>query len=156
VIVNISQAYQSVILNIYATGDMAFKLGLISGSDMTCEAAVAKLSYLASLDLSYQDIKKHLLKNLRGELTELEDRQAMKKENYVVSCSVMLEKNFANQSERFKELALYNVLTKLICERSSQSSLEEICLGNELNLAYLFPDKSTLLHQYTKVKDKHS
>lgn len=107
---------------------MAFKLGLIPGSDMTCEAAVAKLSYLASLDLSYQDIKKHLLKNLRGELTELEDRQAMKKENYVVSCSVMLEKNFANQSERFKELALYNVLTKLICERSSQSSLEEIYL----------------------------
>jgi hypothetical protein len=109
----------------YATGDMAFKLGLIPGSDMTCEAAVAKLSYLASLDLTYQDIKKHLLKNLRGKLTGLEDRQAMKKENYVVSCSVML---FANQSERFKELALYNVLTKLICERSSQSSLEEIYL----------------------------
>lgn len=50
-IVNISQVYQSVILNIYATGDMAFKLGLISGSDMTCEAAVAKLSYLASQNL---------------------------------------------------------------------------------------------------------
>ena len=49
----------------YATGDMAFKLGLIPGSGMTCEAAVAKLSYLASLDLTYQDIKKHLLKNLR-------------------------------------------------------------------------------------------
>lgn len=47
-IVNISQVYQSVILNIYATGDMAFKLGLISGSDMTCEAAVAKLSFLAT------------------------------------------------------------------------------------------------------------
>lgn len=53
VIVNISQAYQSVILNIYATGDMAFKLGLIPGSDMTCEAAVSKLSYLASLKLPY-------------------------------------------------------------------------------------------------------
>jgi lysophospholipase len=51
VIVNISQVYQSVILNIYATGDMAFRLGLIPGSDMTCEAAVAKLSYLASQDL---------------------------------------------------------------------------------------------------------
>ena len=50
-IVNISQVYQSVILNIYATGDMAVKLGLISGSDMTCEAAVAKLSYLASQNL---------------------------------------------------------------------------------------------------------
>lgn len=70
-IVNISQAYQSVILNIYATGHMAVKLGLIPGSDMTCEAAVAKLSYLASLDLSYSDIKKYLTQNMRGELTEL-------------------------------------------------------------------------------------
>jgi len=55
--VNISQTYQSVILNIYATGDMAFKLGLIPGSDMTCESAVAKLSYLATKNLTYQQVK---------------------------------------------------------------------------------------------------
>lgn len=54
---NISQTYQSVILNIYATGDMAFKLGLIPGSDMTCESAVAKLSFFASQKLTYQEIK---------------------------------------------------------------------------------------------------
>lgn len=64
-----------------------------------------------------------MTKNLRGELTELEDRQAMKKENFVVSCSTMLEKNFANQTERFREMLLYNVMTRLICERSSQASL---------------------------------
>ena len=58
---------------------MAVRLGLLPGSDMTCEAAVSKLSYLATLNLSYEDIKKQLAKNLRGELTELEDRQAMKK-----------------------------------------------------------------------------
>ena len=38
------------------------------------------------------------MRNLRGELTELEDRNAMKKDNYVVSCTTMLEKNFVNQS----------------------------------------------------------
>lgn len=27
---------------------MAFKLGMIPGSDMTCEAAIGKLSYLVS------------------------------------------------------------------------------------------------------------
>ena len=53
IIVNISQVYQSVILNLYATGDMAEKLGLISGSDLTCEAAVSKLCHLASQKLSY-------------------------------------------------------------------------------------------------------
>ena len=54
IIVNINQVYQSVILNIYATGDMADKLGLIPGSDMTCEAAVAKLSHLASMNLPFK------------------------------------------------------------------------------------------------------
>lgn len=102
VIVNISQVYQSVILNIYATGNEANILGLIPGGDMTCEAAVAKLSFLASQDLSYNEIKELIPKNLRGELTEMEDRQALKRENYVLSCNTMLEKNFMNQSERFK------------------------------------------------------
>lgn len=36
IIVNISQVYQSVILNLYATGQMAVDLGLIPGGDMTC------------------------------------------------------------------------------------------------------------------------
>lgn len=70
-IVNISQVYQSVILNIYATGNMAIKLGLISGSDMTCEAAVAKLSFLATQNHSEEKIRELMVKNLRGELTEL-------------------------------------------------------------------------------------
>ena len=127
IIVNISQVHQSVILNLYATGDMAQKLGLIPGSDMTCEAAVSKLSYLATLDLTYSEIRRLMASNMRGELTEIEDRQAMKKENYVVSCSRMLEKNFNNQSERFREILLYNVITKLIAERSSNASLEHLC-----------------------------
>lgn len=46
--VNISQVFQSVIKSTYETGEMAFKLGLIPGSDMTCEAAISKLSYLVS------------------------------------------------------------------------------------------------------------
>lgn len=53
IIVNISQVYQSVILNLYATGNEASVLGLIPGGDMTCEAAVAKLSYLATQNYTY-------------------------------------------------------------------------------------------------------
>ena len=54
------------ILNIYATGEVAHKLGLIPGGDMTCEAAVAKLSYLATKNMSYEEIKANISNNLRG------------------------------------------------------------------------------------------
>lgn len=66
IIVNISQVYQSVILNSYATGYEAEKLGLISGSDMTCEAALAKLSFLASKQLKFAQIKTTMAKSMRG------------------------------------------------------------------------------------------
>jgi len=52
--------------------------------------------------------------NLRGELTEMEDRHTLKKDNYVLSCNTMLEKNFLNQSERFRDLLLYTVYPKLV------------------------------------------
>ena len=45
---------------------MAHKLGFISGGDMTCEAAVAKLTYLATLNLPYDEIKKKMVTNMRG------------------------------------------------------------------------------------------
>jgi L-asparaginase/Glu-tRNA(Gln) amidotransferase subunit D len=67
IIINISQVYQSVILNIYATGDMAHKLGMIPGGDMTTEAASAKLSYLATLYSSDpKKIRELMAQNLRG------------------------------------------------------------------------------------------
>ena len=72
---NISQVYQSIIKNDYATGHTAFSMGLIPGSDMTCEAAVAKLSYLATIGYkNLADLKEKMGLNMRGELTEDEDR----------------------------------------------------------------------------------
>jgi L-asparaginase len=53
-------------LNIYATGNEAAKLGMISGNDMTCESAVAKLSFLASKKLSFEELKNEMIKNYRG------------------------------------------------------------------------------------------
>ncbi|GAB2682790.1 asparaginase [Aliiglaciecola aliphaticivorans] len=53
----------------YANGHVLREVGVVSGNDMTPEAALAKLHYLLSKDLSVDEIKHQLITNLRGELS---------------------------------------------------------------------------------------
>lgn len=71
VIVDCTQCLRgSVHLGDYATGSALARVGVISGYDMTAEAALAKLSYLFSQNLSVNEIKRLMQTNLRGELTD--------------------------------------------------------------------------------------
>ena len=71
VIVDCTQCLKgSVRLEDYATGSALARAGVISGFDMTAEAALAKLVYLFSQDLAVDEIRKLMQTNLRGELTE--------------------------------------------------------------------------------------
>jgi L-asparaginase len=70
VIVDCTQCLRgSVHLEDYATGSALAKVGVISGFDMTTEAALAKLAYLFSQNLSVDEIRRLMQTNLRGELT---------------------------------------------------------------------------------------
>jgi L-asparaginase len=53
----------------YANGHALREVGVISGGDMTPEAALAKLHYLLSKELPVGHIKRQLVANLRGELS---------------------------------------------------------------------------------------
>ncbi len=53
----------------YANGHVLREVGVVSGNDMTPEAALAKLHYLLSKELPIKEIKRQLLRNLRGELS---------------------------------------------------------------------------------------
>ena len=61
----------SVSLGTYQTSSALKEAGALSGYDMTTEAAVTKLYYLFSQDLSIEQIKQQMETNLRGELTSL-------------------------------------------------------------------------------------
>jgi L-asparaginase len=70
VIVDCTQCLRgSVHLGDYATGSALARAGVISGFDMTAEAALAKLSYLFSQNLSVDEIKRLMQIDLHGELT---------------------------------------------------------------------------------------
>jgi len=54
----------------YANGHVLREVGVVSGQDMTPEAALAKLHYLLSKNMPPNHIKRQLITSLRGELTE--------------------------------------------------------------------------------------
>ena len=70
VIVDCTQCLKGMVdLEGYATGSALAKAGVISGFDMTVEAALAKLFYLFSREDDVAVIKQQMQVNLRGELT---------------------------------------------------------------------------------------
>ncbi|CAK1550419.1 unnamed protein product [Leptosia nina] len=71
IVVNITQCNRgAVVLPIYETGRLLSECGVVSGFDMTPEAALTKLSYvLSKTELSYQQKVEMMGTNIRGELT---------------------------------------------------------------------------------------
>ena len=53
----------------YATGSALARAGVISGFDMTVEAALAKMAYLFSRNLTPEDVKTKMQIDMRGELS---------------------------------------------------------------------------------------
>lgn len=71
VVLNITQCKGGcVAMELYETGLGLQRIGVVSGRDMTTEAAVTKMMYLLGAGYAPEEVKRQLKKSLRGEFTE--------------------------------------------------------------------------------------
>ena len=69
-IITVTQCNHGSVSGIYETGKALLDLGIVSGSDITPEAALTKLSYvLSKTELSFEEKRKLMETNLVGEMT---------------------------------------------------------------------------------------
>ena len=70
IILNVSQCNKGMVeQGLYETSSSFESIGIISGGDMTTEAALVKLMYLLGLNYNASDMKRILLESISGELT---------------------------------------------------------------------------------------
>lgn len=70
IIVNVSQCSGGMVkMGKYQTTVDIKKIGVISGNDMTTEAAITKLMFLLGQGLKIEEVKKYMEQNLKGEIT---------------------------------------------------------------------------------------
>jgi L-asparaginase len=71
IILNITQCQGGAVkMGQYETSEELLNAGVVSGKDMTTEAAITKLMFLLGQGLEHEEIKLHLNKSLIGEISE--------------------------------------------------------------------------------------
>ncbi len=123
VIVNCTQCHKGMVNADYAAGSALYEVGVISGADMTPEAALAKLAYLLSQSLPTDEIKQLMQRSLRGERSEPQNqtRFSFRERAFLDSVARTISSVASPDDKSYLERTLYPVL---LCAASEIGDIE--------------------------------
>lgn len=108
ILVNCTQCFRGAVQGHYATGQALADIGVVSGADMTIEAALTKLSYLFGKNYPLEEIRLKISQNLRGELTEsdVRTRFSFRDKLFLRSIASVLEADTSEVSKALNPILL--------------------------------------------------
>ncbi|KAJ0173516.1 hypothetical protein K1T71_010665 [Dendrolimus kikuchii] len=114
IVVVITQCNNGAVAALYETGQLLSNVGVVSGYDMTPEAALTKLSYvLSKTELSYKQKTDMMANNIRGELTNISSlsiQDQTLKEALATSLNIQSPKKLTEVTEKvITSLLLYGI-----------------------------------------------